>query len=85
MSTLDELRIRNVDTNVVLKLTSMAKQRGMSRSEYVKGILSNHVYSLKVKEVDAKYQELAKLVIDALEGNALLLGEILDVIRKEKG
>ena len=85
MSTLDELRIRNVDTYVVLKLTSMAKQRGMSRSEYVKGILSNHVYSLKVKEVDAKYQELAKLVIDALEGNALLLGEILDAIRKEKG
>ena len=85
MSTLDELRIRNVDTNVVLKLTSMAKQRGMSRRENVKGILSNHVYSLKVKEVDAKYQELAKLVIDALEGNALLLGEILDAIRKEKG
>ncbi len=85
MSTLDELRIRNVDTNVVLKLTSMAKQRGMSRSEYVKGILSNHVYSLKVKEVDAKYQELTKLVIDALEGNALLLGEILDAVRKEKG
>lgn len=84
MPELDELRIRNVDINVALKLTSMAKQRGMSRSEYVKGVLSNHVYSLKVKEVDAKYQELMKIVLDALEGNAVLLGEILDAVRKEK-
>lgn len=45
MPVIDELRIRNVDAEIALRLTSMAKKHGMSRSEYVKGILTNHVLS----------------------------------------
>lgn len=56
MPVIDELRIRNVDAEIALRLTSMAKKHGMSRSEYVKGILTNHVLSSQVKELDNQYQ-----------------------------
>lgn len=78
---IDELRIRNVDPEVVLKLTSMAKKHGMNRSEYVRGILTNHVLSLEIKEVDDKYKELFKIVIDTMAGNAMLLHEILVAVK----
>lgn len=51
MPVIDELRIRNMDAEIALRLTSMAKKHGMSRSEYVKGILTNHVLSSQVKEL----------------------------------
>ena len=43
-SVVDEIRIRNMDEAVVLKLDSMAKKRGMSRSEFLRGILMNYAY-----------------------------------------
>lgn len=83
MSKLEEIRIRNMDTNVVLKLDAMAKSRGMSRSEYLRGGLSNHAYSGAIKEIDEKYMELFKIVIDTMEGNAQLLHEILIELKGE--
>lgn len=77
MPTLDEIRIRNVDADIALKLTSMAKKRGMTRSEYIKSTLTSHVYSREIKEIDDRYQELFKIVIEVIEGNSQLLREIL--------
>lgn len=76
MNTMDEIRIRNMDANVVVKLDSMAKKRGMNRSEYLRGVLTNHAYALEVKELDERYQELFKVVIDTIEGNTQILHEI---------
>lgn len=73
----DEIRIRNMDEAVVLKLDSMAKKRGMSRSEYLRGILMNYAYSSEIKELDNRYQELFKIVLDSLEGNGQIMHEIL--------
>lgn len=78
---IDEIRIRNVDPEVALKLTSLAKKHGMSRSEYIRGIMTNHVLALQIKEVDAKYNEILKIVIDTMEGNAILLHNILDAVK----
>lgn len=84
MSVIDELRIRNVDAEIALRLTSMAKKQGMSRSEYVKGILTNHVLSSQVKELDNQYQELLKTVVDCMEGNAMLLHDILELLKEKE-
>ena len=84
MSVIDELRIRNVDAEIALRLKSMAKKHGMSRSEYVKGILTNHVLSSQVKEVDNQYQELIKTVVDCMEGNAMLLHDILELLKEKE-
>lgn len=56
----------------------------MSRSEYVKGILTNHVLSSQVKELDNQYQELFKTVVDCMEGNAMLLHDILELLKEKE-
>lgn len=84
MSVIDELRIRNVDAEIALRLTSMAKKQGMSRSEYVKGILTNHVLSSQVKELDNQYPELFKTVVDCMEGNAMILHDILELLKEKE-
>ena len=80
MPVIDELRIRNMDAEIALRLTSMAKKHGMSRSEYVKGILTNHVLSSQVNQ----YQELFKTVVDFMEGNAMLLHDILELLKEKE-
>ena len=84
MPVIDELRIHNVDAEIALRLTSMEKKHGMSRSEYVKGILTNHVLSSQVKELDNQYQELFKTVVDCMEGNAMLLHDILELLKEKE-
>lgn len=80
---IDEIRIRNMDENVVLKLDGMAKKHGMNRSEYLRGILTNHAYAPEIKELDSRYQELFKIVIEAVQGNSELLHEVLVELRRE--
>lgn len=82
-SVVDEIRIRNMDEAVVLKLDSMAKKRGMSRSEFLRGILMNYAYSSEIKELDNRYQELFKIVLDSLEGNSHIMHEILEELREK--
>lgn len=84
MRKMDELRIRNVDANVVIKLDSMAKKHKMSRSEYLRGVLTNHAYAAEIKELDSRYQELFKIVIDCIEGNTSTLHEILTLVQEKK-
>ena len=83
MGKLDELRIRNVDVNVVMKLDSMAKKHKMSRSEYLRGVLTNHAYAAEIKELDSRYQELFKIVIDCIEGNTAVLHDILTLVQEK--
>ena len=86
MPVIDELRIRNMDAEIALRLTSMAKKHGMSRSEYVKGILTNHVLSSQVKELDNQYQELFKtlryIVRSHIVQNQEENSKLLSILRK---
>lgn len=78
-----DVYLRNLDADVIAKLDEQAKKRGMSRNKYLIGILKNYIVASEIKELDAKYQEMFKLVIDSLEGNALLLQEILSVMKEK--
>ncbi len=76
--------IRNLDPGIASKLSRQAKERGMSRNKFISGILTNYALAIEVKEIDEKYQELCKIVIDSLEGNALLLNEVLTELKEKK-
>ncbi len=80
---MSEFYIRNMDGQALAKLDSMAKKRGMSRNKFIVGILTNYALASEVKELDSRYQELFKIVIDSIEGNTLILHEILMRIEGE--
>lgn len=72
-----EFHIRDIDDRVVAKLAQMAKMKKMSRNQYIVGVLTNFAIASEVKELDDKYKELFKIVIEVMDGNAQLLREIL--------
>lgn len=78
---MSDLLIRNLDASILSKIDEQALKRGMSRNKYVVGILTNYALASQIKEIDDKYKELFKIVIDAMEGNAMLLHEILDAVK----
>ncbi len=83
-----DIYLRNLSGDILAKLDTQAKKRGISRNKYIVGILTNYAIAPQVRELDDRYRELVKIVIDSLEGNAILLNEILSKIKgrdDEKG
>lgn len=83
-----DIYLRNLNGDILAKLDAQAKKRGVSRNKFIVGILTNYALAPQIRELDAKYKELMKIVIDALEGNAILLNEILSTVKErddEKG
>lgn len=83
-----DIYLRNLSGDILAKLDTQAKKRGISRNKYIVGILTNYAIAPQVRELDDRYRELVKIVIDSLEGNAILLNEILSKIKErddEKG
>ena len=76
--------LRDIDAAVMQKLKENAKKRGVSCNKYMVGILTNYVLASEVKELDSKYQELFKIVIDSIEGNSMLLHEVLMNLKEGK-
>ena len=82
--TMANYSLRNIDAAVMQKLKENAKKRGVSCNKYMVGILTNYVLASEVKELDSKYQELFKIVIDSIEGNSMLLHEVLMNLKEGK-
>ena len=83
-----DIYLRNINGDILAKLDAQAKKRGVSRNKFIVGILTNYALAPQIRELDAKNKELMKIVIDALEGNAILLNEILSTVKErddEKG
>ena len=83
-----DIYLRNLSGDILAKLDTQAKKRGISRNKYIVDILTNYAIAPQVRELDDRYRELVKIVIDSLEGNAILLNEILSKIKgrdDEKG
>ena len=76
-----DIYLRNLSGDILAKLDTQAKKRGISRNKYIVGILTNYAIAPQVRELDDRYRELVKIVIDSLEGNAILLNEILSKIK----
>lgn len=84
MTNMADYLLRNIDAAIMQKLKEGAKKKGISCNKYMVGLLTNFVLAPEVKELDSKYQELFKTVIDTIEGNSILLHEILIRLKEEE-
>lgn len=78
----NELRIRNVDSMVLARLDQLAKEKNMSRNQYVKQCLE--VFSIQdfLTESQSKYENLVVAMMNQIEANNSLL-QNLDKGRNE--
>ena len=79
-----ELHIRDLDEKIVAKYKEQAKKRGMSLNKYLVGVLTNYALAPEVKELDVRYQELMKLVVESIETNTGMLHELVITLQGEK-
>lgn len=64
---MDEIKIRNLDDNIVMQIDRMARVHHMSRNKYLQGILMNHVIAGEQKELEEKYRNLVNVVLEVVQ------------------
>ena len=56
----------------------------MKLNKYLVGVLTNYALAPEVKELDVRYQELMKLVVESIETNTGMLHELVITLQGEK-
>lgn len=62
-----EVKIRGVDPVIVKKIDELARKQHMSRNEYLKRCLSSYSIVQDVEDLNRKYTELVKMLVERLE------------------
>ena len=73
-----DIIIRNLDATVGRKLTELAKNKGISRQEYIRTYLTSLSVMNDMKELDLKYSSLVNDVVNVIQNNT----EQLKIINK---
>ena len=77
MKTGKDIKIRNLDVVVVDKINDLAKKKGMSREEYLRGQLGSMAILDEVKECEDRYSRLVDLVCQSIQDTQTILIKIL--------
>ncbi|MBD8045803.1 hypothetical protein [Clostridium faecium] len=72
-----EIKIRGLSKETVAKIDELAKQKGLSRNEYLKGHLETFSNSNKLLEVESRYSILMQKTLKVLNYNTLALNKFL--------
>ena len=74
-----EIRIRNVDAAAVVKIDRLARERGMSRSEFLRRYLERLSVTPQLQEREDHYAALAQQTVEILQ----VMQEKIDGLEKE--
>lgn len=69
-SKISELRIRNVDAAVLLRLEQQAASKDLSRNAYIKRLLEKTAYYGEIEDSENKYASLVAQVLEYLKINS---------------
>ena len=78
-----ELRIRDFDPGVLLRYETIAKEKGMTRNEYISLVLEQLAYSPEIDRIDERYHALTSSVLEALEHNSDELSRLRALIEQK--
>lgn len=73
--------IRGIEDEVILKLGRLAKQKGISREEYLRRIIQKHVLESGIREEKERYEIIVDAMMDAIERNSEQLEELTEAVR----
>ncbi len=75
-----DLKIRGVEPDIVFRLGSLAKQKNISREEYMRQLLESHVQSDVVNFEVNRYEELVKSNLEIIRINTELMGKVRELL-----
>jgi len=79
---MNEIRIRNVDACAVAKIDELAKQKGMSRNQYIKLMIESLSVLDEVKDIQTDYKNLVLDLAEVIEKNTNELMKIQAIINQ---
>lgn len=74
-----DIKIYNLESEVVLAIDRLAKEHGMSRNKYLIGIIKNHLIVGELKELEERYEKLVKINMEVIQHNS----EQLEMLERE--
>lgn len=74
-----DIKIYNLESEVVLAIDRLAKEHGMSRNKYLIGIIKNHLIAGELKELEERYEKLVKINMEVIQHNS----ERLEMLERE--
>lgn len=73
-----EVKVRNVNSNVVNKIDRLAKKNGTSRDKFLCNKLEEIAFENEINELESKYQSLICFLVDITKEHIKLLGAFMN-------
>lgn len=73
-----EVKVRNINSNIVNKINELAKKNGISRNEFLCNKLEEIAFKDEINELDNKYQSLIENLSDITKEHIKILGAFMD-------
>jgi stress response protein YsnF len=81
---MNNLLIRNVNDDVLLRLSEMAKKKGVSRNAFIREQLELLAEYPDIMEHDSKYEELFNRVMDVQEKTLQMLASNINLMNESR-
>lgn len=75
---MQEIKIRKVKQNTIYKLNELAKEKGLSREDFLREELEKIAFKNEIDDKEKEYKDLCKSVVEAITLNTKMLGAFMD-------
>ena len=76
------LDVREIDDSILVRLDEMARKRKLSRSDFVRKVLTDMALFGEIRAVEDKYENLVLLVAETVEQSREELRELKETIER---
>lgn len=79
---MNEIKIRDIPADVILRLDELARKKHMSRNEYLKRLLCNEAQSPELKDMDELYSKLVDYSLKEIKAGRQLIEQNTKVMQE---
>ncbi|MGG3881421.1 hypothetical protein [Bacillus smithii] len=77
-----DIKIRKLNPAVVRHIDELAKEKNLSRNEYLRRYISNLSVVKEMKEQQQKYEELQNKTLQVIQKNTEVMNEMIQLIKE---
>ncbi|MED4882780.1 ribbon-helix-helix protein, CopG family [Bacillus smithii] len=75
-----DIKIRKLNPAIVRQIDELAKEKNLSREEYLRRYISNLSVVKEMKEQQQKYEELLQKTLEVIQKNTIAMNRMINLI-----